>query len=106
MLSFLVGIALATGFGPMAPDAPAHEPQMAVNGSTVALVFGAGKGVYFSMSADSGKTFSAPIKVAESEIVPVPAGVWVNEIVKLEGYVPGATPLPSAKLPGVQLPST
>ena len=28
----------------MAPDAPAAEPQMAVNGSMVALTFGAGNG--------------------------------------------------------------
>jgi len=43
---------------------------MAVDGSTVALTFGAGRGIYFSTSADSGKTFSAPVKVAEAEIVP------------------------------------
>ena len=45
MLTFLVGIMLAVNLGPIGPDSPAGEPQMAVNGSMVALVFGAGKGI-------------------------------------------------------------
>ncbi|MGA2712335.1 MAG: sialidase family protein [Bryobacteraceae bacterium] len=62
---------LAVNITPVSPEAPAREPQMAVDGSTVALTFGAGRGIYFSTSADSGKTFSAPVKVAEAEIVPL-----------------------------------
>ena len=54
------GSTLAASLGPIVPDAPAREPQMAVNGSMVALAFGAGNGIYFSSSADAGKTFSAP----------------------------------------------
>jgi hypothetical protein len=50
---------------------PAREPQMALHGSTVALVYGAGKAVYFAASKDGGKTFSAPVKVAEADIVPL-----------------------------------
>ena len=57
---------MAAGIGPMGPDAPAREPQLAVNGSTAALVFGAGNGIYFSASSDAGKTFSAPVKVFRS----------------------------------------
>ena len=30
MFTFIAGMALAVNLGPMAPDAPAHEPQMAV----------------------------------------------------------------------------
>src|ERR1700732_2428157 len=71
MFSLLFGMMLAVNLGPIAPDAPAHEPQMAANGSMVALTFGAGKVIYFSASHDSGRTFSAPMKVAESEIVPL-----------------------------------
>ena len=71
MFTFIAGLALAVNLGPMAPDAPAHEPQMAASGSTVAMAFGAGKGIYFSRSTDAGKTFSAPVKVAEAEIVPL-----------------------------------
>jgi hypothetical protein len=62
---------LAAHLGPIAPDAPAREPQIAANGSTIALTFGAGNGVYFSASHDSGKTFSQPVRVAESAILPL-----------------------------------
>jgi hypothetical protein len=71
MLSILAGIALAVNLGPMAADAPAREPQMAVSGSTIALTFGAGEGIYFSRSIDSGKTFSPPQEIAEAEIIPL-----------------------------------
>jgi hypothetical protein len=71
MFSLLFGIVLAVNVTPINPEAPAREPQMAADGSTVALTFGAGKGIYFIASADSGKSFSAPVKVAEAEIVPL-----------------------------------
>jgi len=68
-----IGIALliTLGIGPMGPDAPAREPQLAVKGSTVALAFGAGHAIYFTQSADSGKTFGKLLKVAESAIIPL-----------------------------------
>src|SRR5206468_1737383 len=62
---------LAGELGPMAPDAPAHSPQLAANASMVALTFGAGKGIYFASSHDNGASFSAPVKVADGEIVPL-----------------------------------
>ena len=62
---------LVVGLGPMGPDAPAHEPQLAANGSMVGLTFGAGNAIYFSASHDAGKTFSSPVKVAEAEILPL-----------------------------------
>src|ERR1700730_9295231 len=71
MFSLLLGMVLAVNLGPIGPDSPAHQPQMAANRSMVALTFGAGKAIYFSASKDSGRTFSAPMKVAESEIVPL-----------------------------------
>jgi hypothetical protein len=71
MFSLLFGMMLAVNVGPISPDAPAREPQLAVNGSMVALTFGAGKAIYFSQSEDAGKTFSAPVKVAEAAIVPL-----------------------------------
>ncbi len=61
----------ALHLGPMGPDAPAREPQMAANSSIVAMTFGAGKAIYFSASHDGGKTFSAPAKVAEAGILPL-----------------------------------
>ncbi len=42
-------------------------------------------------------------KLAELEIEPLVAGVWVNKIVKLELYEPGVTP---PNTPGVQSPRT
>jgi len=71
VLPVLLFWAMTAHLGPMGPDAPAHEPQMAVNGSTVALTFGAGHAIYFSSSRDGGETFSAPQKVAEAGIVPL-----------------------------------
>ncbi len=71
MFSVLFGIMLAIQVAPVASDVPSHEPQLAFHGSTVALTFGAGKSIYFSASSDSGKTFSAPVKVAEAELVPL-----------------------------------
>jgi hypothetical protein len=35
------------------------------------LTFGAGKAIYFSASRDAGLTFSAPVKVAEAEVLPL-----------------------------------
>lgn len=67
MHTLVLATMLAANLGPMGPDAPARQPQMAANGSMVALTFGAGKGIYFSASYDAGKTFSAPVKVAEAE---------------------------------------
>src|SRR5437868_3326269 len=71
MTSLLFTVILAVRLGPMAPDVRAREPQMAANDSIVALTFGAGKGIYFSASYDTGRTFSTPVKVAEAEVVPL-----------------------------------
>lgn len=63
---------LIASIGPMGPDAsPARQPQLAVKGATVALAFGAGHSIYFARSTDSGKTFSDPTKVVESELLPL-----------------------------------
>ena len=67
----LASLLMTLGIGPMGPDAPAREPQLAVRGSTIVLAFGAGHSIYFSQSSDSGKTFAAPVKVAESAIIPL-----------------------------------
>jgi len=71
MFLSIVGLALAVNIGPIPPGEPAREPQLAVNGSMTGLAFGAGKEIYFTASTDAGKTFSAPVKVAEGEIVPL-----------------------------------
>ena len=71
MAPFLFAAALITQFGPIGPDMPAREPQMAASGSTVVLTFGGGKAIYASVSHDSGKSFGVAVKVAESEILPL-----------------------------------
>jgi hypothetical protein len=67
----ILGLALAVNIGPISTDAPNREPQLAVNGSIVALAFGAGSGIYFSASTDSGKSFSPPARVAEADVIPL-----------------------------------
>src|SRR5271155_2095938 len=71
MFALLWGLTLAVHLGPMGPDAPAREPQMAVNGSMVAITFGAGDAIYCSVSQDSGRSFSAPTKVAGAAVIPL-----------------------------------
>ena len=71
MIPLILSAMFAVHLGPMSPDAPAREPQLAANASTVVLAFGAGKAIYFSSSQDHGKTFSAPAKVAEAGIIPL-----------------------------------
>src|SRR4029077_440544 len=71
MLPIFFGVVLALHLGPMGPDAPAREPQMAAKGTLVAVAFGAGKSIYFSASQDAGRTFSTPVKVAEADVVPL-----------------------------------
>ncbi|HEY1947550.1 MAG TPA: sialidase family protein [Bryobacteraceae bacterium] len=71
MFISLLAMVLVTQLAPVASDAPSHEPQIATSGSLIGLAFGAGKGIYFSASHDSGETFSAPVKVAEAAIVPL-----------------------------------
>jgi hypothetical protein len=67
----LLAMILVTRLAPVAPDAPSHEPQIAASGSLIGLTFGAGGGIYFSASHDSGGTFSTPVQVAGAAVVPL-----------------------------------
>jgi len=71
MIPLLLFAAAAVHLGPMGPDAPAREPQMAADSSRVVMAFGAGNAIYFSGSRDGGSTFTAPIKAGEAGIVPL-----------------------------------
>jgi hypothetical protein len=71
MFPILFFLAVTTHLGPMGPDAPAREPQMAASGSMVAMTFGASHTIYFTLSRDGGSTFSPPAKVAEAGIIPL-----------------------------------
>lgn len=71
MLTVILSTLLAVQVGPIGPDAPAREPQLAARSSTVALTFGAGNAIYFSASHNRGNTFSAPVRVAEAVVLPL-----------------------------------
>jgi hypothetical protein len=67
---FLAAFAILS-FPPAPGDAPAHSPQLAASDTLVALAYGAGNSIYVATSADQGKTFGKPVRVAESEVVPL-----------------------------------
>lgn len=71
MFPLLLIALLAIEISSLGPDMPAREPQLAANGSTVGLTFGAGNAIYFSASLDAGGTFSTPVKVSEANVVPL-----------------------------------
>ncbi|HYP06213.1 MAG TPA: exo-alpha-sialidase [Bryobacteraceae bacterium] len=50
---------------PDAPGAPLKQPQLAVDGKTVALTYGVGNSVFFSRSDTAGRSFSAPVRVGD-----------------------------------------
>ncbi len=54
--------------GPAA-ESPYRQPQVAVAGDRVAVTFGAGNVLYFSESRDGGRTFSAPVQVADAGVL-------------------------------------
>lgn len=63
-------LTVASSIQPQAPSAaPYRQPQMAVSGKQVALVFGGGPSVYFTSSSDGGATFGVPVKVAETGVL-------------------------------------
>jgi BNR repeat-like domain len=71
MIPLILSAIFAAHVGPMSPDAPDREPQMAANASTVVLAFGAGHTIYCTVSRDGGRAFAAPVKVAEAGILPL-----------------------------------
>src|SRR5687767_127131 len=56
----------ALRIGSQSSDVQFRQPQLATDGKTVALAFGAGDTVYFARSSDHGQTFSKPVLVANS----------------------------------------
>ncbi len=56
---------LALHLGPVSPSAPNRQPQLAAGDGMVAMVFGSGDSIWFARSADNGRSFSPPVKVAE-----------------------------------------
>ena len=58
-------ILFAVRIAPTDVAVPYRQPQLAVGQGQVAMVFGGGSSIYFAASPDQGRTFRAPIKVAE-----------------------------------------
>ncbi len=66
----LAALLLAVRLGsPQSSDVPLKQPQIAAQGETVALTYGAGNSVYFAVSHDGAKTFGDPVKVADSSFL-------------------------------------
>jgi hypothetical protein len=61
---FFFAALLAFHLPPVSPTAPNRQPQLAAAGETVALVFGSGDTIWMARSADNGRTFAPPAKVA------------------------------------------
>ena len=49
----------------VSPTGPNRQPQLAVSKDVVALVFGSGDAIWFTSSADAGRSFTAPVKIGE-----------------------------------------
>jgi hypothetical protein len=62
----LLTLVLAASIQPPNATTPYRQPQLAAGQGQVVLAFGAGKSIYFAASADQGKTFSKPVKVADA----------------------------------------
>src|SRR4051812_15082019 len=62
---FFLAALVALHLPPVTSSAPNRQPQLAVSGETVALVFGSAETIWITRSTDSGRTFAAPTKVAE-----------------------------------------
>ena len=59
-------VLLATRLAPKGVEPPPYrQPQLAAAHGKVAMAFGAGTSIYFTASADGGRTFAAPRKVTE-----------------------------------------
>jgi hypothetical protein len=64
MLSFAIAL-LALHLQPVSPTAPNRQPQLASGNGMVAMVFGSGESIWFTSSADNGRTWGKPAKVAD-----------------------------------------
>lgn len=68
---FIPALLAVLHLAPFAADVPSHTPQLAASENVVALAYGAGKSLYVAVSANQGKDFSEPVKVAEATILPL-----------------------------------
>jgi hypothetical protein len=62
---FFLTALFALHLQPVTPAQPNRQPQLAASKGTVALAFGSGEAIWLARSADNGRTFDAPSKVAD-----------------------------------------
>src|SRR5690348_8833483 len=55
---------LALHLPPVSPNSPNRQPQFAAANGVVAMTFGSGDSIWFTRSADDGRTWAPPVKVA------------------------------------------
>jgi hypothetical protein len=67
----LLAFAFALRLGAPNAEPALREPQLAANSKLVALTYGADGQIFFRRSGDRGKTFSAPVRVATANVVPL-----------------------------------
>jgi hypothetical protein len=63
MLSWAVLFALH--LSPVTPNVPNRQPQLAASHGTVAMTFASGESIWLAQSADGGRSWGAPSKVAD-----------------------------------------
>jgi hypothetical protein len=68
---FTLALLAVLHLAPFSAEVSSHTPQLAASESVVALAYGAGKSIYVAVSANQGKSFSEPVKVAEAQILPL-----------------------------------
>jgi len=62
MLTLAIAL-LALHLQPVSPTAPNRQPQLAAGNGIVAMVFGSGESIWFTGSADNGRTWDKPAQV-------------------------------------------
>ncbi len=62
---FPILMLLAVRIEPTDVAVPYRQPQLAAGHGQVGMAFGGGSAIYFATSPDQGRTFAAPVKVAE-----------------------------------------
>lgn len=58
-------ILLALRLAPVAPNVPNRQPQLAATNGVVAMTFASGEAIWLAKSADGGRSWGAPAKVAD-----------------------------------------
>lgn len=92
----IFALLVAVQIAPQTPDVPNRQPQLATDGSRLALTYGAGDSVFFAESRDAGKSWSKPAVVSSQgrlslgtrrgpRIAVTPRAVVISAVVGVKG---------------------